>query len=97
MREIPKRIEIWGSNDPNSDGSDAGWAKLGEFTSVKPSGLPLGQLDDSDRAVAGGGETFTFTNPKTAVRYIRFKILEIWKPGRFSAHVMELSFKGDVQ
>ncbi|MEC3881655.1 DUF4998 domain-containing protein [Parapedobacter sp. 10938] len=92
----PKKFEIWGSQDPSSDGSDNGWVKLGEFQSVKPSGLPLGELSDEDIAVASTGETFYFDDPTTAVRYIRFRILEVWKPDRPSAHVMELSFAGEV-
>lgn len=92
----PKTFEIWGSQDPSSDGSDNGWVKLGQFQSVKPSGLPLGELSDDDITVASTGESFYFDNPTTAVRYIRFRILDVWKPGRMSAHVMELSFAGEV-
>jgi len=93
----PKKFEIWGSNAPAADGSDEGWTKLAVFESVKPSGSALGTLTDEDYATAAAGERFDFEGGTTPVRYIRMKILEIWKPDRLSAHVMELSFGGEVQ
>ena len=35
----PKHFELWGSNNPNPDGSfDDSWVLLSEYESVKPSG-----------------------------------------------------------
>lgn len=88
-----KRFEIWGSNNPASDGSYDGWTKLLECISVKPSGAPLGTVTEQDVAYANAGELFTFPTGTPAVRYIRFKILENWS-GSKSNHIMEVSFWG---
>src|SRR5690606_32408387 len=37
----PKRYEVWGTLNPNPDGSFDGWTKLLTITSEKPSGLPV--------------------------------------------------------
>lgn len=87
-----KVFEVWGSNDPNPDGSfDNSWTKLETFTSVKPSGLPRGQLSDADRAFARAGEKFTFPAGIPQVKYLRFKVLETWG-GTNYIHLLELSF-----
>lgn len=87
----PKRFEIWGSNNPASDGSWDSWAKLGDFTTVKPSGSPVGQNTDLDRTTAEGGDPYKFSQPTQSVRYIRFKVLETWG-GTNYFHIVELSF-----
>jgi hypothetical protein len=75
----PKRFEIWGSAAPDPDGGWTNWIRLGEFESVKPSGLPLGQTNAEDLARANAGEDFTFPiTVAVPVRYIRFKTLETW-------------------
>lgn len=77
----PRTYEVWGSNDPSSDGTWDTWTKLGDFESVKPSGLPLGaDLTTEDLAVARAGEDFTFPDaPLTeSYRYIRFNITNTW-------------------
>src|SRR5690606_17701764 len=53
-------FEVWGSNDPNPNGSWDSWTKLLDGTSIKPSGLPMGQLADVDRQQVQNGEVFTF-------------------------------------
>jgi len=74
-----KKFELWGSNDPNPDGSWESWELLGSFESFKPSGLPLGQTTDEDRNYAWfKGEDFSFDRLLPAVRYIRFKTLETY-------------------
>jgi len=70
----PKVVEIWGSNNPNTDGSWASWDSLGTFQSFKPSGLPLGQVTDQDINYACiQGENFEFDHILPAYRYIRWK------------------------
>lgn len=87
-----KVFEVWGSNSPNPNGSfDGSWTKLGTFTSVKPSGLPRGQLTDADRAFARDGEKFSFAAGIPQVKYLRFKVLETWG-GEGYIHLLELSF-----
>ncbi|TCC86344.1 hypothetical protein FBD94_19610 [Pedobacter hiemivivus] len=87
-----KIFEVWGSSSPNPNGSfDSSWTKMGTFTSVKPSGLPTGQLTDADRAFARAGEKFTFSSSIPQVKYLRFKVLETWGGANY-IHLLELSF-----
>ncbi|RYZ29180.1 MAG: hypothetical protein EOP49_40815, partial [Sphingobacteriales bacterium] len=71
-----KRFEVWGSNNPNSDGSWDSWTKLGTFNSFKPSGQPAGQNSAADIAFAGAGEQFNMPAGIPKVRYLRFRVLE---------------------
>lgn len=74
-----KSFELWGSNNPDTDGGWTNWEKLGTFQSFKPSGLPLGQTTDEDRNYAWfNGEDFSFDRLLPAVRFIRFKTLETY-------------------
>lgn len=71
----PDEFEIWGSYNPNPDGSwDESWVLLKEGKAVKPSGLPHGQTSQEDVEYAASGDEFIFENSKP-VRYIRFKFL----------------------
>lgn len=75
----PKRYEIYGSNEPAADGSWESWTLLGEFQSVKPSGLPLGSCTEEDYVRASvDGEDFVFPEGLDAYEYIRIKILSVW-------------------
>lgn len=73
-----KRWEIWGSTDPAPDGSDDGWVKLLDCESLKPSGLPLGELTEEDIAYAQEGEYFNFPEDSPEIRYLRIRVLETW-------------------
>ena len=44
----PKRFELWGSVSPNVSADFSTWRYLGTFESIKPSGLPLGQVSNED-------------------------------------------------
>jgi len=81
--ESIKRLEIWGSNSPNPDGSWASWTKLAECQSIKPSGLPVGQTTEGDMDYAKAGEEFKIPAGAPKVRYIRIKVLETWGNGTF--------------
>lgn len=73
-----KLSELYGSLDPNPDGSwDSSWTYLRECRSVKPSGLPQGQNTAEDLEYAKAGEEFTFENAPVT-RFIRWKVLENW-------------------
>lgn len=75
----PKRWEIYGSNDPASDGSWESWTLMGTFESFKPSGLPMGQENDEDRQYGWiNGEDCTFLERQPPYRYLRFKTLETY-------------------
>jgi len=88
----PKRFEVWGSqNAPDPSGDWAGWTLLTTFTSVKPSGSPVGTNTQADIDFAAAGEPFIFPETIPQVRYLRFKILETWGATNYF-HICELSF-----
>ncbi|TJZ63219.1 hypothetical protein FAZ15_02710 [Sphingobacterium olei] len=87
-----KVFEVWGSDTaPNMDGSWTEWTKLETFTSVKPSGLPSGQVSDGDRTYARAGEKFMMPASVPEIRYLRFKVLETWGSAGY-LHATELTF-----
>lgn len=88
-----KTWELWGSNSPNLDGSFTSWTLVGTFHSIKPSGLPLGQISDEDRDYCLKGEEFEVEPTAGAYRYWRWRSLENW--GNVSSIVIsEFSFFG---
>ncbi|HMR17943.1 MAG TPA: DUF5000 domain-containing lipoprotein [Sphingobacterium sp.] len=87
--------EMWGSNNPNPDGSwDGSWVKLMDCVSIKPSGLPRGQLSPEDIEYASVGETFSFSAPTVPVRYIRIKVIDTWNPTLRNSIFGEMTFYG---
>ena len=94
----PKRFAIYGSTTDKvllDDNADFKWIKLGEFESVKPSGLPLGSRTPEDIAKGAGGEDYNFPiKLSTPVRYIMFEIYETWG-GTEMFHISELKFWGE--
>ncbi|WP_449437512.1 DUF4959 domain-containing protein [Pedobacter steynii] len=44
----PRKVEIWGSNNPSPDGSFNNWELIATHEQIKPSGLPNGQLSNAD-------------------------------------------------
>lgn len=95
-RETPKVYEIWGSNNPSQDGSWENWTLLVENTSVKPSGLPVGDITAEDLDAAIEGDNFSFSFSGTAYRYIRFKTNQTWGNQR-SVMLGELTLWGQAQ
>ncbi|TKG96636.1 DUF4959 domain-containing protein [Puteibacter caeruleilacunae] len=92
----PRYFEVWGASELNSSGTFDGWTKLiknGEV--VKPSGLPTGQVSNTDKETASNGEEFSFPLQAEPVRYIRFVNLESWSGTTFM-HMMEVDFWGQV-
>jgi len=89
-----KDFEVWGCETLDPTGNWASWTKLMECHSIKPSGLPLGQVSAEDKAWSNAGEEFICppTNPK--VRYLRIKCLRTWSNGDF-LHVSEIAVYGD--
>jgi len=92
----PRKVEIWGSNNPAPDGSFNGWVLLTEYEQIKPSGLPAGQLSTVDQAAAEAGETITIPLNAPAVRYIRFKTLSNWSAGTY-VQIFEIAMWGNPQ
>lgn len=68
----PKTYEIYGSNNPNTDGSFTDWDLLGSYTSIKPA--------DYNQMIALGreGEIQLFENNTNSYRYVRFKTTSTW-------------------
>lgn len=92
----PKVFELWGSNEPNPDGSWDTWTQVGTFTSIKPSGLPLGEQTADDIAYARAGEEFDVELQQVPYRYWRFRTLDTWG-GNSDVALGELTFYGKVE
>lgn len=90
----PKRYEVWGALEPNTDGSFNGWTKLLTITSVKPSGLPVGVLTEDDRVAGRIGDEANFPIDIPKVRYIRIRCLENWS-GNTNMAISEVTFWGN--
>ena len=90
-----KSFEIWGSNAPAADGSWESWQLLGDFNSIKPSGLPGLAYTANDMVFVKAGEEFIFPQPIPAVRYLRFKFKDSYG-GTGQYHVGELTFWGQL-
>lgn len=93
----PMVYEIWGSNDPATDGSWDSWTLLASCESVKPSGAPEGTVTTEDKQFATvDGEDFDFPVDVPPVRYLRFKTIKVW--GVLDhMYISELTFWGNVQ
>lgn len=88
----PEIFEVWGSNDPGTDGGWGNWVLLGQFSAHKPSGLGPVTAEDEQYAVVKGAD-YTFSPGEPAVRYLRFKTLKTW--GGFGyIYISELTFWG---
>lgn len=90
-----KKFEIWGSNNPSSNGAlDNSWTLLNTYEVVKPSGLPYGTDNALDQATASAG--FDWEIPLTAprVQFIRVRCLENFAGGTAQS-INELKVYGD--
>ncbi|SEW51854.1 DUF5000 domain-containing lipoprotein [Chitinophaga arvensicola] len=92
-----KAFELWGSNEPDADGSWSKWTLLGSFKSYKPSGLPLGKTTAEDFDYGHTkGEDFDMPDIPKAYRYYRFKTLATYGGGP-QITIAELSFWGQIK
>lgn len=91
----PRFFELWGSNDPNPDGTWDSWTKIGGFESVKPSGEPLGTNTAEDIALAVAGEDFDVPIITPAYRYYRWNTLQTWANMTYIS-IGELTFWGSI-
>ena len=90
-RGAPLLFEIWATNTPTTNWDD--WTLMGEFESVKPSGLPLGELTQEDRDHSKQGDEFDFILRQETFRYFRFKTLKTWG-GQLDVMLLELTLYG---
>lgn len=74
----PKEFEVWGSNNPASDGGWEGWTKIRTCHSFKPSNSPFGTVTEEDFWYAESGEDFGLNLAGEVYRYIRFRTLATW-------------------
>ena len=92
----PKKYNVYGSLDlPGQDGNLDDWIFLRECTSIKPSGLPLGENTDEDMEHFHNGDEYSFSEPIT-IRYFRFSVSETWD-GAGYIDFSEMTFYGQVQ
>lgn len=97
-------FELYGSNNPNPDGSfDESWTLLGSYETKKVSGGgPNDPVTEDDRQAAINGEEFEVPAEADSYRYIRFRTLETWGVygswGNYEAssfiYIEELTFYG---
>lgn len=88
-------FEVYGSNNPNMDGSWDSWTKLGSFEVIKPSGSSGTTVTGEDKTAAQNGHDFEFSPLLPSFRYVRFRILESW--GKMeSIAIAEITFWGKV-
>lgn len=90
-----KVFELWGSNNPSPDGSWDNWTKIDTFTSVKPSGLPVGTNSSEDIALTKIGEDFDVPITTPPYRYYRWNTTETWGNVTYIS-IAELTFWGAV-
>lgn len=91
-----QHFQIWGSLEPAADGSWDSWTLLGDFTVEKPSGLPVGEETEEDRAKGVAGFDFEFSDDQPKVRYIRIKNLGNWDGKTYTFDIEEISLTGWV-
>lgn len=93
-----ENFEVWGAIEkPEMNGKweEAGWQKIGDFRTIKPSGSPLGTVTDEDLSVAANGHDFTIDIDTSAFRYIRIKVNNTF--GNVSnCYFAEVSFFGEI-
>lgn len=91
----PKVFELYGSNNPDPNGSWESWTLVGTYNSVKPSGLPLGESTNDDINYARAGEEFDIEFQEEPYRYWRWRTLDTWG-GNSDVALGELTFFGTV-
>lgn len=74
----PRDFEIWGSNNPNPDGTYDSWTKMMDCELVKPSGQAPGTNSEADLEAAVNGHEFILPLSAPAVRYIRIRVVKTY-------------------
>jgi hypothetical protein len=97
----PKKFEVWGTmeisykpDDYWSEEWKKDWVMLGDYEIIKPSGLPLGELSNDDKAAANAGHEFSTL--MVPVRYLRFVVKSTWIGDKDNAiTIHQLEFHGN--
>ncbi len=90
-----KSFELWGSTNPNLDGSlDNSWTLLGTYECKKPSGSSGATETASDQEAAANGFYYDIDFNAPKIRYIRIRCLKNWA-GSCPQSVDELKIFGD--
>lgn len=93
-----ENFEIWGAIEKpimNGKWEDAGWVKIGDFQTNKPSGSPVGTVTDEDLSVAASGHDFPINIDAPPVRYIRLKVNKTFGNSS-NCYFAEVSFFGEI-
>lgn len=94
---MPKTFELWGSNDPNPDGSWGSWNLIGSYLVTRADGTTSTQeaspLTDADKALLKDGSNFDIPVGTPAYRYIRFNTTSTY--GSNAVQINELTFWGE--
>lgn len=93
-----QEYEIWGSNDPATDGSFDGWTKIMNCKIIKKSGLPLGMgsFDEEDLDIAlNRGHEFAVPLEAEAYSHIRLKCISNFSFSEEYGSSSEIKFFGD--
>jgi hypothetical protein len=109
----PRELQLWGSDNPNPDGSwDESWHLLGEFEQLKPSGYgegrEVGPITDEDRDYWYNRTEFELLpteqapDPYMTVTHLRVKILSTYttygtEATRGQVIICELTFWGQLK
>ncbi len=88
------QFEIWGSNNPPTDGSFNNWILMGTFQAKKPSGSAYGIQTGEDYAAANAGFSYSLKIGAPKVRYLRIKNNKNWQGTTFMS-VAEVQVYGD--
>lgn len=87
----PEKWEIWGTNTLTNDWEQ--WTKIMDCEAIKPSGLPLGQVNAVDRAASLAGLDYNFPPGTPAYRYIRWRTTKTFS-NLAAVQIAELAFYG---
>ncbi len=93
----PHEWEIWGTNTPNDPES---WVLLDHRIMTKPSGLPVGQVNNDDVEIARLGHEYEFPLGTPEVRYIAWKHIDSWASIEGSTgflHMSEMKLWGQIR
>ena len=93
-----KQFQLYASPTPDVTAIFQEWIYLGEYTSTKPSGLPLGQLTEEDMAYVEAGEDYIIEeNSDVPVRYFRIHALSTHgTPTPHTLQFAEIEFFGKI-